>query len=118
MHIGVKIKMMRISRGYNQEELAHLINKTRPLVSHIEQTGKVNKDTLNDICKALDTNREQLENISDFKGSYSTIKQREEQLMLEISQLKEKVRLLDELVRSQKDMIEVLRNKIKPSKKK
>jgi len=46
MHLGKKIKLARVSKSLTQQELADLIHKTRPLISHIEQTGKVNPYTL------------------------------------------------------------------------
>jgi len=106
--------MARISRGIKQDELADMINKTRPLVSYIEQTGKVSPRTLTKICKALKIDLPQLENIaSENPTDYATIKEREEQMQREIDSLKERVRVLDELVKAQKDIIEVLRNKTK-----
>jgi transcriptional regulator with XRE-family HTH domain len=112
MHIGVKIKMARIARGIKQDELAEMISKTRPLVSYVEQTGKVSPRTLVKICKALKIDQQQLENIaSEGAVDYNTVKEREQQMQREIDSLKERVRVLDELVKAQKDIIEVLRNK-------
>ena len=106
--------MARIARGIKQDELADMIGKTRPLVSYIEQTGKISPRTLAKVCKALKIDQQQLENIANESPTdYQTIKEREEQMQREIDSLKERVRLLDELVRSQKDIIEVLRNKTK-----
>jgi transcriptional regulator with XRE-family HTH domain len=53
MHLGLRIKVARISRKITQAELAERINKTRPLISSIEQTGKVNFYTLKKICDVL-----------------------------------------------------------------
>jgi transcriptional regulator with XRE-family HTH domain len=57
MHIGLKIKLARIAKGFTQQDLADKIFKTRPLVSHIEQTGNVNSKTLEEIKKVLDIRR-------------------------------------------------------------
>lgn len=111
--------MARIARGVKQEELADLIGKTRPLISYVEQTGKVSPRTLTKICKALKIDQEHLENIAnEGPTDYYTIKEREEQLQREIDSLKERVRVLDELVKAQKDIIEVLRNKTRGMAKK
>jgi transcriptional regulator with XRE-family HTH domain len=54
MHKGLKIKLARISKGLTQEELAEKIDKTRPLVSSIEQSGQGNYYTLKKICEVLE----------------------------------------------------------------
>ena len=61
MHLGLRIKIARISKGLKQEELAEKINKTRPLISNIEQTGKANHYTLKKICEVLDLDINELE---------------------------------------------------------
>ncbi len=43
-------------KGITQAELAEKINKTRALVSHVEQTGQVNYFTLSAIAQALEIN--------------------------------------------------------------
>jgi transcriptional regulator with XRE-family HTH domain len=54
MHIGKKIKVARVKMEMTQEELAEKIGKTRPLISQIENTGKIKNNTLRAICKVLD----------------------------------------------------------------
>lgn len=61
MHLGLRIKVERVAKGMTQQQLADKINKTRPLISHIEQTGKVNHYTLLSICNALNVNIEELD---------------------------------------------------------
>jgi transcriptional regulator with XRE-family HTH domain len=61
MHLGLRIKLARISKGLRQDELAEKINKTRPLISNIEQTGKANHYTLKKICEVLDLDINELE---------------------------------------------------------
>ena len=56
MHLGLKIKFARMVKGITQAELAEKINKTRALVSHIEQSGQVNYFTLSAIATALEVN--------------------------------------------------------------
>ena len=64
-HIGKNIKAVRRLRGLTQEELAAKINKTRALVSHTEQTGKVSHYTLTAIAKMLNVSVEYLENFNE-----------------------------------------------------
>lgn len=108
MHIGKKIKIARITKGITQEELASKINKTRPLVSHIEQTGKANIYTLKKICSALGITLDDIQNeFSEPSPSYGKD---------EVKRLKEEISLLKELVSSQKEVIKELRQKLQKKK--
>jgi transcriptional regulator with XRE-family HTH domain len=111
MHIGVKIKIARITKGLTQEELASKINKTRPLVSHVEQTGKVNVHTLKKICSVLGTDINELQNSE--AGEPRTAYSKEE-----VKRLKEEIALLKELVSSQKEIITELKQKLQRRRKK
>jgi len=116
MHIGLKIKMVRISKGLSQQELGEMINKTRPLISHIEQTGKVNDRTLDMICKALKISVNEIEHfVNEPQGKYKNYRQSGSVVFEEIDKLKEENRILKELIQSQKEIIEMLR---KPKNKK
>ena len=116
MHTGKKISLLRKLKGFTQDDLAEKINKTRALVSHIEQTGKVNHYTLQTILKAL---KIQAEEFDSFKGNITiaqedaagygskeiaAIKQKSENYQKENEMLKE-------LVLSQKKIIEMLEAK-------
>jgi transcriptional regulator with XRE-family HTH domain len=111
MHLGLKIKIARIGKSLTQEQLAEKINKTRPLISSIEQTGKVNHYTLKKICKVLNLDINALENSSaEPELSYNTpnqndLENRLNQMTLELSYLKN-------LVESQKDLISSLKGQI------
>lgn len=61
-HIGNRIKKIRTYKGFNQEDLAKAIGKTRSLISHLERTGNVNKYTLQEIADALKVEIEIFEN--------------------------------------------------------
>lgn len=58
MHLGKIIKKIRIHAELTQQQLGERINKTKALVSHIENSGKVNYYTLQQIATALDTSIE------------------------------------------------------------
>jgi len=110
MHIGLKIKMVRIAKRLSQQELADLIHKTRPLVSHIEQTGTVNEKTLDTICKALKISPEDLDNfVSEPKTSYKSKRTVVDDLKDEITSLKEEIKTLRDYIQSQKELIEMLK---------
>jgi len=114
MHIGVKIKIARITKGYTQEELAEKINKTRPLVSHIEQTGKVNAYTLKKICQVLEIDPADLDgSVFEPRANY----QKDNQLVAENKRLREEIAVLKELVSMQKEVIQELRLKKEAKKK-
>lgn len=53
MHIGKKIKSVRILQGYSQQELAARIERSAHLVGHIERSGRVAPETLDKICRVL-----------------------------------------------------------------
>lgn len=62
MHIGIQIKLARISRKITQEQLGRLIGRKRPLISYIEQTGNINHATLDSICRVLNVSKADLLN--------------------------------------------------------
>jgi transcriptional regulator with XRE-family HTH domain len=62
-HLGEKIKRLRSYRGMTQEELAKGIGKTRSLISFLERTGNINKYTLSEIARVLNTTPTDLEKI-------------------------------------------------------
>ncbi len=120
MHLGFKIKVARIAKGFTQQDLADKIHKTRPLVSHIEQTGKVNSYTLTKICKALQIDMTALENMVNEKGvPYMGGKEGDPAFHKEeVKRLNDEINLLKELISSQKEVIVSLREKITRRKKK
>jgi transcriptional regulator with XRE-family HTH domain len=120
MHLGFKIKVARTAKGLTQQDLADKINKTRPLVSHIEQTGKVNFYTLTKICKALQIDIASLENMVNERGvSYISGKEGDPTFYKEeVRRLNKEIELLKELISSQKEVIASLREKSMKTKKK
>lgn len=119
MHTGKKIKLLRHLRGMNQEELSEKIGKTRALISHIEQTGKVHHQTLLTIIKNFNISEEEFKN---FEGSDIKIGRSKDQKIseMEISELKEDIgrlkkenNILKDLVESQKEIISLLKDKSK-----
>lgn len=121
MHLGKKIKLVRIAKGYTQQELGDKVGKTRPLISSIEQTGNVNMYTLMDICKVLDLSAEDLDQVGTSQDAYFPYmgknKNDLEELKAENKRLKEDVEILKELVDSQKEIIQFLRSQGKSNKK-
>ena len=110
MHIGLKIKMVRIAKELSQQELADLIHKTRPLVSHIEQTGNVNEKTLDTICKVLRISPDELDQfVSEPKFAYKGKKTIVDDLKEEVVALKEEIKTLRDFIQSQKELIEMMK---------
>ena len=116
MHIGLKIKMIRLSKGLKQIDLADKINKTRALVSHIEQTGQVNHYTLEAIANVLEVDMEVFKTdiVSESGKMYyekdNEINQ-EANKDLTIIKLEEEITFLKKLIKSQIEVIESLSNK-------
>jgi transcriptional regulator with XRE-family HTH domain len=111
MHLGLKIKIARIGKGLTQEELAEKIDKTRPLISSIEQSGKVNHYTLKKICKVLNLDINALENSSAEPQEFYNAKD-QNNLQEQINQMSLELSYLKNLVESQKDLINSLKGQI------
>lgn len=114
MHIGKKIKIARITKGITQQELADMVNKTRPLISSIEQTGKVNRHTLEKICSVLGLTVEQLTGTNEPTVVYGRTEAEELVIVLEgeLLQLKKDLQQMQELVDSQREVISLLKEKL------
>jgi transcriptional regulator with XRE-family HTH domain len=99
-HVGKKIRQYRLMKGLSQQQLAELIHKGRPLISHIENTGKVNHTTMLSICKVLQITPEQLTTLSEEPFVvWGAADQNEVQIMkAEITRLKAELKLKDELI--------------------
>ena len=114
MQAGKKIKMLRALKGLTQDELAAKINKTRALVSHIEQTGKVNHHTLVAILKVLGINPDEFEKF-DTKESLKPYKNAENNtadvLKEKIEHYQKEIQSLKEVIKAQKKTISVLESK-------
>lgn len=111
MHLGIKIKVARMSKGLTQQELADKIHKTRPLISHIEQTGKVNYTTLTQISKVLGMSIDEMENMVNEPNQGYISNSTLEQYLQIIEQLKKENEMLKELVNSQKELLEIMKKK-------
>jgi len=114
MHLGTQIKIARISAGLTQQDLADKVHKTRPLISSIEQTGRVNDVTLKKICQVLDLDINELKTADNIiVNQFVSAKQRFEDLLRENSNLRLEIASLKDLVDTQKDLIELLKQSIK-----
>ncbi len=112
MHKGLKIKLARISKRLTQEELAEKIDKTRPLVSSIEQTGQGSYYTIKKICEVLDLDFDTLENeVNEASKGYKS--QNLNNLQKEISRLEKELQLYKDLCESQKENILSLKAQLK-----
>lgn len=117
MHIGLRIKIARISKGLKQEELAERINKTRPLISSIEQTGKVSHYTLKKICEVLGVQIHEIESSvlaesTEFYGDkfqeLLSLKNRVREIQEDNAQLRLFITAQSELIKKQKEFINKL----------
>ena len=98
MHAGKKIKILRAIKNMSQAQLAEKIGRTRALVSHIEQTGKINYYTLKDILKVFKMSDDEFDN---YEPKYAMTIYSEEELRDEISNLKKEI----ENVKRERDML-------------
>lgn len=116
-HIGLKVKLARISKGISQLELAQKIGKTRSLVSHIEQTGKVALATLIEISKALGVTTEELGTVGEKEGLsrseyvINNLNLKISELERELKMERDKYAILHRLYESQLEVIGLLKEK-------
>jgi transcriptional regulator with XRE-family HTH domain len=116
MHRGLRIKMARLAKGLTQQELAAKIHKTRPLISHIEQTGKVHPYTLKKIVEELDLTENDIYHVNENEKEY---RKRAENMARESQNADGLLRIVDilerenealrKLVKLQDEVIESLR---------
>ncbi len=111
LHIGNVIQMIRQGKNMNQSELAAKINKSTPMISVIERTGKVKDSVLMAIAKALDTTPEAILNYNrnsenDSFKDYYELKENYSNALNEIKSLKKQledkekiISLLEKLLR-------------------
>jgi transcriptional regulator with XRE-family HTH domain len=122
MHLGLKLKILRLSKGITQEELADQVHKTRPLISNIEQKGKVGYQTLRDICKVLGVSPDEIMNeMNEPREYYEPLRPHKQNES--IVQFQKEIEQLQLLVKSQYEVIQFLKEKLqsleqKTSKKK
>ena len=114
-HVGKKIRKFRQLKGLTQQELADNIHKGRTLVSHIEQTGKVNHHTLLLICKALDVSYEDMTSVAEEPYTPLINKDNHDKRLLEaeIERLQTELALKDEIIATQKAHIKSLSSRKK-----
>jgi transcriptional regulator with XRE-family HTH domain len=107
MHLGKKIRVARLMKELSQQELADKIGKTRPLISQIENTGKVKTATLKLICKELDIDLSDPEFNSFFEEReiYHTTR--------DIEAMERELETLRALVEAQREIIEHLKKQVK-----
>ena len=117
MQTGKKIKLLRAIKGLSQEQLADKIGRTRALISHIEQTGKVNYDTLTLILKVLNISKNEFDDFEQNNLKLNATKEyqsvtKEMQTLQDLMESCQKENtILKELVEIQKDVITMLKQK-------
>lgn len=119
MHTGKKIKLLRNLKGISQEQLASKIGRTRALISHIEQSGQVNYETLLLILNFFNLKKDDFDNFEQNQIKLTKTKDNTLQID-ELQKLKEQISncqkensILKELVDSQKEIIKLLKEKKK-----
>jgi len=125
IHIGRKISRIRELRGMKQEALAAELGVSQQAVSKIEQSAEIEDEALEKIAKALGVNSEAIRNYSDEAtinfiantyndnaasyGHYYNFSPIEKIVTL----YDEKVALLERLLASEREKVELLKNQAK-----
>jgi transcriptional regulator with XRE-family HTH domain len=124
-HIGRKISRIRELRGMKQEALASELGVSQQAVSKIEQSAEIEDEALEKIAKALGVNSDAIRNYSDEAtinfiantyndnaasyGHYYNFSPIEKIVTL----YDEKVALLERLLASEREKVELLKNQQK-----
>lgn len=114
MDIGEKIRLLRVVKGWSQTELAEKINKTRPLISHIENTGKAHTTTLNLLLNAFEISHKEFDEMTETSLKYNS---QEVGLNAKIERLTETVELLTRENEALRKLVELQESLLKGSSK-
>ena len=122
-HIGRKISRIRELRGMKQETLATELGISQQAISKLEQSEEIEDSTLEKVAKVLGVSAEAIKNYSDEAtisfiantyndnassyGHYYNFSPIEKIVML----YDEKVALLERLLESEREKVEILKNK-------
>lgn len=95
--------MIRQERGLKLSELASKINKSTPMVSVIERTGKVKDSALMAIANALNTTPEAIvkynrKSENDSLKNYYELKEKYNSALTEIKSLKRQIEDKDKII--------------------
>lgn len=122
-HLGRKISRIRELRGMKQEALAIELGISQQAISKLEQSAEIEDSTLEKVAKVLGVSAEAIKNYSDEAtisfiantyndnaasyGHYFNFSPIEKIVAL----YDEKVELLERLLESEKEKVEILKNK-------
>lgn len=117
MHLGKRIKLVRIYKSITQNELADRIGRTRALIAFIEKSGKVNKRTLEDIVKVLGVSQTELDNFGEnavmVKEELSGYRKKLENSEEKLKALQAEISILKDLLDTQKKVIALQETQLK-----
>lgn len=118
LHIGRKISRIRELRGMKQEALAQELGISQQAISKLEQSEKIEEEVLDKIAKALGVTAEGLKhftedsvfnNINNFHDN--SIQNNFNPIEKVIQLYDEKIALLERLLASEREKVEILKNK-------
>jgi transcriptional regulator with XRE-family HTH domain len=123
LHIGRKIGRIRELRGMKQEAMAMELGISQQTVSKIEQSEKIEEELLEQIAKVLGVPSEGIRNFNDeavfniIGNTFTDSSSNNNNYLCTINPLEkiielydEKVALLERLLQSEQDKIEILKN--------
>ncbi|MBU0696049.1 MAG: helix-turn-helix domain-containing protein [Bacteroidetes bacterium] len=124
LHIGRKISRIRELRGMKQEALALELGISQQAVSKLEQSEKVEEEVLEKIAKALGVTAEAMKSFSDeaalnyfntfndsSTGAFNNFNCTFNPIDKIVALYDEKVALLERLLASEREKVELLKNK-------
>ena len=123
-HIGHKIGRIRELRGLKQESLAYELKVSQQTVSKIEQSETVDEELLDQIAKILGVTSEGIKNFSEeavfniIGNNFSDNSSNNNNYLCTINPIEkiiqlydEKVALLERLLQSEREKVELLKGK-------
>jgi len=121
MHLGEKIRLLRLMSNLSQEELGSKIGRTKALISRLEKTGKGSYYTIEAIAKAFHMTVEQIIAFEskpqklqkEYEMLSSTYEANVKELEKEVDRLNSENQLLRQTLEAHQSLIKELKTKKK-----
>jgi transcriptional regulator with XRE-family HTH domain len=114
VHIGRKISRIRELRGMKQDALAANLGITQQAISKLEQSEKVEDETLERVAKVLGVSAEAIKNFSEeavFTNISNTFNDTSYLINYQFNPIDKIVELYERLLKSEQEKIELLKGK-------
>lgn len=117
VHIGRKISRIRELRGIKQETLASELGVSQQTVSRMEQSETVEEELLAKVAKVLGVPAEAIRNFSEeaifniINNTFQDSSSNNNNYLCTINPLEKVIELYERLLQSEREKVELLKNK-------